>query len=78
MVQILKFVCVMILFISLFLIATKFGVARDKCQIDADCPKSGNLFYIYKLVRSTGSITYLIKKFFERRDVKTKEHRDSS
>ncbi|KEH28187.1 Nodule Cysteine-Rich (NCR) secreted peptide [Medicago truncatula] len=50
MVQILKFVCVRILFISLFLIATKFGVASDECQIDADCPKSGNLFYIYKCI----------------------------
>jgi len=32
----------------------------------------------YKPVLRTGSITYSIKKFFKRKDVKTTEHCDSS
>ncbi|AES98710.1 Nodule Cysteine-Rich (NCR) secreted peptide [Medicago truncatula] len=44
MTEILKFVYVMFLFISMFIVTTEVG---GECINDIDCPQTGNLFYVF-------------------------------
>ncbi|AES97968.1 putative Late nodulin [Medicago truncatula] len=48
--EILKFVFCMIIFLSLFLIATKVGGEHNECETDADCPKHTTIFFVMKCI----------------------------
>ncbi|CAL5189852.1 unnamed protein product [Lathyrus oleraceus] len=49
MAKIIKFVCSMILYLSLFLVTMKVG-SEDICEADEDCPQSDNVFYVIKCI----------------------------
>lgn len=51
MVQILKFVYAMILFISIvFLIRTQLSDIYEECETDDYCPKYRDLLYVFKCI----------------------------